>query len=108
MNTGSGRPHQLPLPWAGSCGTSTFSGQLNRLTSALHPRGTGRWGRGLELSRARWEEETEVSVGRVWPRWMSLGKNKSSLLLWQVGMSLDRKGHSGLHSLPITDARGQD
>lgn len=35
-------------------------------------------------------------------------KSKASLLLWQGGLSLDWKDHSGLHSLPMTDARGQN
>ena len=70
--------------------TGTFSEQLSRLTSsALRPRGAGTWGRGLELSGARWEDEMkEVRVDT-----MSLvdepGKGPSVLLLQLVGRNLD-------------------
>lgn len=68
--TGPGRSQQLPPPCAGSSSTGTFSGQLSRLTSsALHPRGAGRWGRGLEPSRTRQEDKgmEEVEVGTSCP-----------------------------------------
>lgn len=60
VNTGSGRPQQLPPPCAGTCGTGTFSGQLNRFTSsALHLRGAreggGVWSSVEPGGKRRWK-----------------------------------------------------